>query len=439
MPRNSCELCCSAECSRIRYKQSDSARYHLLKDKYAAKHLAKFKERAIVCALCSHAFLRRNQHQTMCSDCLKTHTRATKPLSVCPVCGNGFKRNHINQTRCAACTRAAIYAEREREAEIRKANEEDAANQSQQSKTRICKVCESEYVTDHYQVTCSPECAKVHRHKLKKQSYEKLRRSSFVPFMTHCSECQKDFKKLHPLTLTCSLECSDARNLRLKRQTKNMVDRECLVCKNKFLASEKSKISVCSQECYRQREVNRVRLQRAAQRETIVIPSLAPVPAPRPAIKISKTIKCKACRIEIERTAAISDCCSIECRDRVLHRLRVKTITELCDVGARVIVMSARYMVIDGNERLIETSDAGCITQISDGIATIEIEKQKLEIPVSEIVRTENIIKEISKRMGIGYYERGLAETKERAANRLRQKRQAARNEKKLQEEYGLV
>lgn len=96
-------------------------------------------------------------------------------------------------------------------------------------------------------------------------------------------------------------------------------------------------------------------------------------------------------------------------------------------------------MVIDGNERLIETSDAGCITQISKGIATIEIEKQKLEIPVSEIVRTENIIKEISKRMGIGYYARGLAETKERAENHLREKRQAAKDEKKLQEEYGLV
>jgi len=438
VPRNSRQLCCSAACSSTREKQVEAARHHLLKDTYA-KQLAKFKARAIACAQCSKAFLRSNQYQTQCRDCLKTQTKATKPLPACPVCGNGFKRNHVHQIRCAACTRAAIYADRERAAEIRKANEEDAATHSQQMKTRICKVCESEYVTDHYQVTCSAECAKMHTYRLKKQSYEKLRLSKFVAFVTHCSECQKEFKKRHPLTMTCSAQCSDARNLRLKRQKKNMVDRECTVCQNKFLASEKSNISVCSRECYRKREVNRVRLMRADQRKLIVVSSLAPVPPPQPAIKISKTIKCKACRIEIERTAAISDCCSEECRDYILHRLRVKTITELCDVGARVIVMSARYMVIDGNERLIETSDAGCITQISNGIATIEIEKQKIKIPVSKIIRTENIIKEISKRMGIGYYERGLAETRERAANHLRAKRQAAKDEKKLQGEYGLV
>lgn len=369
---------------------------------------AKLEKRA--CAICGNAFTPKNKLHALCSPtCYSANNRIyqrewykrrnealgvksisghSQEISSCSECGEKFAKSRVNHH---ACSKRCQRARHERMKDIR-----IGAAGTENAKKRTCIVCGVTFTkkSNGAEVTCGTACRYKRRQELKAEerrrsgrvrSPEKLKTPAEVASTT-CAVCGNLYKKqsVSRRSVACSDRCKNLRRNALHAAIyygiRGAENRDRFVAD--YIARDESR--------------KKTHPRMARERST---------PEPRAKTKpvtvweAPAAICCRGCGRSVPRESAVLDCCGMECAGAVMQRISVKALSEELDIGTPVLVRRARVMSIDGRERLIDTSDAGRITAIFGGVASIESEGRALVAPETDIERTVGAVQRIKLRI----------------------------------------
>ena len=439
---------CSAECRRKHYSAQNLIRYHERGDEIRAlereRWARKRKDQTIIgkpasCQRCGTEFTIKHSSQKYCSKTCTVKAKISIMVArrkkdfgkaTCQKCGNEFQKKRAHNIMCPTCSLAERTvrtnigeilkcANCEKEFTVRRYKQRFCSNRCndllrwrakqkanrETFKERPCIQCGKSFMPGRRndEKLCSAECRQ--RRNNSRTAGKFVPPKKFDPIV-NCSECGKKFKRNNYRILCCSQECSRNRKHKIEKKIPS-ISVSCKICGTVFLTSFR-RANACSDKCR-----NRIATLRTKEKRRRLIAQFGVAVkkiqkaksdtqaesyevVAKPTWKVPETISCAACGKCVNRSEAITDCCSQHCLDAALNVLTVRTMDDHVEVGTIVLIKRYSLLTINDRQRLISSVDSCRVEDIIGGVAVIPADRV-FRIPISDIEVAEGAIARVKR------------------------------------------
>jgi predicted nucleic acid-binding Zn ribbon protein len=117
-----------------------------------------------------------------------------------------------------------------------------------------CVICDQEIEIKGKTLTCSKECKRINKHKIKPD------------IVKYCKTCNNMFKTNQARIKTCSITCSDKYHTYMNKikyhKDRNIIIKNCVVCGNTFHRKQRNHLT-CSKQCSAKQSKQKSKIFRA--------------------------------------------------------------------------------------------------------------------------------------------------------------------------------